>query len=228
MAMQHMRQALGRDLHRHFSLAPARSHTITASSKASATAATRNPPPHPDPYKTGPKLAKRRRGHHTCHSTLSLPPSPPPPPAPPLAPPHLKPRMGTDGEGRRNSARLCATVVRRSGKQRSNRNRNRHTRASGRARSARRPCQAAPTELPTHPPRPARRQFVCPRPLGWHAAHLPPVVGCLTAVACRHLRRCVATAAALRRFLSLSVWLSAVVASCRHSVHRRSSATAGA
>ena len=46
MAMQHKRQAPGRDIHRHFSLAPARSHTITASSKASATA-TRNPPPHP-------------------------------------------------------------------------------------------------------------------------------------------------------------------------------------
>ena len=72
MAMQHMRQAPGRDIHKHFSLAPARSHTITASNKASATA-TRNPPPHPVPYKTGPKLAMRRRGHHTCHSTLSLP-----------------------------------------------------------------------------------------------------------------------------------------------------------
>ena len=80
-AMQHTRQAPGRDFHKHFSLAPARSHTITASNKASATATTRNPPPHPNPYKTGPKLAKRRRGHHTCHSTLSLPPSPPPPPA---------------------------------------------------------------------------------------------------------------------------------------------------
>ena len=74
-AMQHTRQAPGRDIHKHFSLAPARSHTITASNKASATAATRNPPPLPDPYKTGPKLAKRRRGHHTCHSTLSLPPT---------------------------------------------------------------------------------------------------------------------------------------------------------
>ena len=84
-AMQHTRQAPGRDIHKHFSLAPARSHTITASSKASATAATRNPPPHPDPYKTGPKLAKRRRGHHTCHSTLSLPPPPPPPPPPSLS-----------------------------------------------------------------------------------------------------------------------------------------------
>ena len=82
--MQHKRQAPGRDIHRHFSLAPARSHTITASSKASATA-TRNPPPHPVPYKTGPKLAMRRRGHHTCHSFLSLPP-PHPPPAPSHAP----------------------------------------------------------------------------------------------------------------------------------------------
>ena len=124
MTMQHMRQALGRDLHRHFSLAPARSHTITASSKASATA-TRNPPPHPDPYKKGPKLAKRRRGHHTCHSSLSLPPAHLPP-ALPHSSPHLEPRVCTDGEGRRNSARLCATAVRRFGKQRSNRNRNRN------------------------------------------------------------------------------------------------------
>ena len=115
-AMQHTRQAPGRDIHKHFSLAPARSHTITASSKASATAATRNPPPHPDPYKTGPKLAKRRRGHHTCHSTLSLPPphSPPPRRCSPRSP-HLKPRVSTDGEGRRNSARLCITAVRRVG-----------------------------------------------------------------------------------------------------------------
>ena len=30
MAMQHKRQAPGRDIHRHFSLAPARSHTIWA------------------------------------------------------------------------------------------------------------------------------------------------------------------------------------------------------
>ena len=112
MAMQHTRQAPGRDIHKHFSLAPARSHTITASSKASATAATRKPPPHPDPYKTGPKLAKRRRGHHTCHSTLSLPPAHLPL-ALPHAPPHLKPRACTDGEGRRNPARLCAAVVRR-------------------------------------------------------------------------------------------------------------------
>ena len=128
-AMQHTRQAPGRDIHKHFSLAPARSHTITASSKASAIAATRNPPPHPDPYKTGPKLAKRRRGHHTCHSTLSLPPAHPPPRSPtpvlalppqpppphsPTRPPHLKPRTGTDGEGRRDSARLCVAAVRRS------------------------------------------------------------------------------------------------------------------
>ena len=166
ISMQHKRQAPGRDIHKHFSLAPARSHTITASNKASAIAATRNPPPHPDPYKTGPKLAKRRRGHHTCHSTLSLPPahlpprsphlplnppslpSPPPPSLPhtlthtsnheraqtvkggetppACAPPlsggcvhplgncltHLKARVITDGEGRRNSARLCITVIR--------------------------------------------------------------------------------------------------------------------
>jgi hypothetical protein len=37
MAMLHRRQAPGRDIHKHFNLAPARSHTITANSKASAT-----------------------------------------------------------------------------------------------------------------------------------------------------------------------------------------------
>ena len=36
MAMQHKRQAPGRDIHRHFSRAPARGHTMTASNKASA------------------------------------------------------------------------------------------------------------------------------------------------------------------------------------------------
>ena len=35
MAMQHKRQAPGRDIHMHFSLAPARSHTITAESHVS-------------------------------------------------------------------------------------------------------------------------------------------------------------------------------------------------
>ena len=69
-AMQHTRQAPGRDIHKHFSLAPARSHTITASSKASATA-TRNPPPHPDPYKTGPKLAKRRQHNEEMYKKVS-------------------------------------------------------------------------------------------------------------------------------------------------------------
>ena len=97
--MLHNRQAPGRDFHQHFSLAPARSDTITASSKTSATAATRNPPPHPDPYKTGPKLAKRHRGHHTCHSSLSLPPPPHPAcaplaPLPPSRPPSTRGREG--------------------------------------------------------------------------------------------------------------------------------------
>ena len=34
--MLHKRQAPGRDIHKHFSLAPARSHTMTASNRASA------------------------------------------------------------------------------------------------------------------------------------------------------------------------------------------------
>ena len=64
------RQAPGRDFHKHFSLAPARGDT--------------NPPKPPAirprshvPYKTGLKLAMRRREHHTCHSFLSPPPAPP-------------------------------------------------------------------------------------------------------------------------------------------------------
>ena len=72
--MLHNRQAPGRDFHKHFSLAPARSDTITASSKASATAATRNPPPHPDPYKTGPQARKATsRAPHLSLMPLSLP-----------------------------------------------------------------------------------------------------------------------------------------------------------
>ena len=82
--------------------------------------ATRNPPPLPLPYKTGLKLAMRRREHHTCHSSLSLPPPhpacalPPPPHSRSFSPhpKHLKPRVDTDGEGRRNPARLCTTAVR--------------------------------------------------------------------------------------------------------------------
>ena len=139
--MLHNRQAPGRDFHKHFSLAPARSDTITASSKASATAATRNPPPHPDPYKTGPQARKATsRAPHLSLMPLSLPcpkqqskrdratrtanskasATQQTTQQPQLAPPHLKPRMGTDGEGRRNPARLCTTAVRRLGNQHSN------------------------------------------------------------------------------------------------------------
>ena len=131
--MLHNRQAPGRDFHKHFSLAPARSDTITASSTASATAATRNPPPHPDPYKTGPQARKATsRAPHLSLMPLSLPcpkqqskrdratrtanskasATQQTTQQPQLAPPHLKPRMGTDGEGRRNPARLCTTAVR--------------------------------------------------------------------------------------------------------------------
>ena len=84
MAMQHKRQAPGRDIHKRFSLAPARSRTITASSKASATA-TCNPPPHPVPYKTGPKLESDVEGTTpVTHPSLS--------PHPPLAAPAAPPR----------------------------------------------------------------------------------------------------------------------------------------
>ena len=47
MAMLHNRQAPGRDFHKHFSLAPARSDTNPPSQ------ATRNSPPLPVPYKKG-------------------------------------------------------------------------------------------------------------------------------------------------------------------------------
>ena len=64
MAMLHNCQAPGRDFHKHFSLAPARSDTNPQ--------ATRNPPPLPIPipYKTGLKLAMRRREQPTCHPSL--------------------------------------------------------------------------------------------------------------------------------------------------------------
>ena len=51
--MLHNRQAPGQDFHKHFSLAPPRSDTTPQ--------ATRSPPPLPIPYKTGLKLAMRRR-----------------------------------------------------------------------------------------------------------------------------------------------------------------------
>ena len=76
--MLHNRQAPGRDFHKHFSLAPARSDTNPQ--------ATRNPPPLSVPYKTGLKLAMRHREQPTCHSSLSLPP--PHPACALLPPPH--------------------------------------------------------------------------------------------------------------------------------------------
>ena len=105
--MLRRRQAPGRDAHKHFSLAPARSHTNPPSNPQSA--------PAPSPLQVpGLKLAMmRRREHHTCHSSLSHPPPTPlspsllrptPSPLPTLHPKHLKPRLGTDGEGRRSSA----------------------------------------------------------------------------------------------------------------------------
>ena len=89
--MLHSRQAPGRDFHKHFSLAQP---VVIPTPQA-----TRNPPPLPIPYKTGLKLAMRRREQPTCHSSLSLPPPhpacallprlrpPTPAPLPPLCPP---------------------------------------------------------------------------------------------------------------------------------------------
>ena len=98
--------------------------------------ATRNPPPLPAPYKTGPQARKATsRAPHLSLMPLSLPcpkqqskrdratrtanskasATQQTTQQPQLAPPHLKPRMGTDGEGRRNPARLCTTAVRRLG-----------------------------------------------------------------------------------------------------------------
>ena len=64
--MLHNRQALGRDFHKHFSLA----QPVVIPTPQT----TRNPLPLPVPYKTGLKLAMRRREQPTCHSSLSLPP----------------------------------------------------------------------------------------------------------------------------------------------------------
>ena len=98
--MLNKRQAPGRDFHKHFSLAPARSDTNSPSNPQSAPApnpltrtSSQGPALHFNYYKTGLKLAKRRREHHTCHSSLSLPPPhpacalPPPPHSPPRCPP---------------------------------------------------------------------------------------------------------------------------------------------
>ena len=113
--MLHNRQAPGRDFHKHFSLAPARSDTNPPSNPQSA------PAPSPLQDRAQARNATSRAPH------LSLiplaPPAPPrlrpptPAPLPPLlsSPQHLKPRVDTDGEGRRNPARLCTTAVRRRG-----------------------------------------------------------------------------------------------------------------
>ena len=71
--MLHNRQAPGRDFHKHFSLAQP---VVIPTPQA-----TRNPPPLPVPYKTGLKLAMRRREQ----PHLSLIPLTPP------APPRLRP-----------------------------------------------------------------------------------------------------------------------------------------
>ena len=125
--MLHRRQAPGRDIHRHFSLAPARSHTKPPSNPQSA--------PAPSPLqRQGPSsLREVESTTPVTHSSHSAPPqaakqarqSKPHSKqqskrykanstATATRPTHLKPRMGTDGEGRRNSARLCTTAVRRS------------------------------------------------------------------------------------------------------------------
>ena len=101
IAMLLNRQAPGRDFHKHFSLAPARGDTKPPSHPQSA-------PAYPVPYKTGPKLAMRRRGHHTCHSCHTL--SPPVPlscaaPHPPVNTTCFKKRDGATygGDGLRSN-----------------------------------------------------------------------------------------------------------------------------
>ena len=81
--MLHNRQAPGRDFHKHFSLAQP---VVIPTPQA-----TRNPPPLPIPYKTGLKLAMRRREQPTCHSSLSLPPPHPACALPPACAPYPRP-----------------------------------------------------------------------------------------------------------------------------------------
>ena len=80
--MLHNRQAPGRDFHKHFSLAPARSDTNPPSNPQSA------PAPSPLQDRAQARNATSRAPHlslislappappqhHTCHSSLSLPP----------------------------------------------------------------------------------------------------------------------------------------------------------
>ena len=77
--------------------------------------ATHNPPPLPVPYKTGLKLAMRRREHHTCHLSLLSPPPPhpacalpPPPHSLPLAlPPFPSSAVVSDTQGSERGTGGC-------------------------------------------------------------------------------------------------------------------------
>ena len=104
MAMQHTRQAPGGDIHRHFSLAPARSHTYNNSEQQQGKRYSSNPQPAPAPRPLQGRVQARKATSRAPHLPL-IPLSPPHPPPPALshAPPHLKPRVCTDGEGRRNN-----------------------------------------------------------------------------------------------------------------------------
>ena len=92
--MLHRRQAPGRDIHKHFSLAPARSHTTTANSKASATKQTAQQPQPPQHNPRPPKHLRQRadtggegqkRGGQQCALPAHTAPPSPPACAPPLA-----------------------------------------------------------------------------------------------------------------------------------------------
>ena len=114
--MLHNRQALGRDFHKHFSLA----QPVVIPTPQT----TRNPLPLPVPYKTGLKLAMRRREQPTCHSSLSLPPphpacalSPPldslPSPLPPCPPStSIKGRLERHPRGREGPRQMSSWDVR--------------------------------------------------------------------------------------------------------------------
>ena len=84
MAKLHRRQAPGREIHKHFSLAPARSHTMTASNKANAMTASNKASASSKASATThseqTQTVKGRRGEGSgtqCMRTLPFPPRPP-------------------------------------------------------------------------------------------------------------------------------------------------------
>ena len=99
--MLHRRQAPGRDIHKHFSLAPARSHTIPPS----------NPQPAPAPSPLQDRAQARNATSRAPHLSLIPPPPPPHPLSPPAPPPPSPPLAPNDAQQAAMQALRANTVT---------------------------------------------------------------------------------------------------------------------